>query len=718
MPDTTPDPIVADEERLLADVTRRLNEVPVLLPPSEKDLVAELLRLRDELAVAKLEDKPAILQQYDHFHALLQQLRDARERPQVDPASPYFAHLRIEEDGATRDMFLGKATRVDHGLRIIDWRNAPISRIFYAYQQGDVFEETFGARKMEGTIEARRTVRIETGRLLRVDAPEGVRVRGDDGAWHVRAHDRVKLAGGQGAAHVAELGSTRGLGGDPTGPAQRADKHLPEIASLIDPEQFDLITRPSSGFVVVRGTAGSGKTTVALHRIAYLAYADARIDSDRTLFLVFSKALRDYVGRVLPALGVHRVVPQTFPDWASRLRQRHYPKLPRQLRDDTPEVVLRLKTHPATMVALERQKELVAGPATAEQAMDDWASVLTSLELLEEVYGELAPDAFGPGELARATTYCRDRHAELVGWLDAKAIAAGELIEDDSDAAPVAPEEEVALDAEDDALLLRAWQLRVGPLRGRHNAPLTYAHVAVDEVQDFTPVEVRVLIDCLDKNQSITLAGDTQQHVMANAGFTSWSEFFRWLGVEGAEVDTLRVAYRSSEPIVTFATHVLGEVAEDDTPPLTVRSGPPVEVFRFTDDGGAVAFLADALHALARKEPLASVAVITPDPASSAVFYEGLDKAGVPRLSRVVDETFAFAPGVEVVDVRQVKGLEFDYVVVVGADARHYPDTPSARRLLHVAATRAVHQLWVLTTGTPSAILREAVEASAAGWAD
>ena len=61
---------------------------------------------------------------------------------------------------------------------------------------------------------------------------------------------------------------------DHHGLPHRADKRLPEITGLIDPEQFDLITRPSEGFLVIRGTAGSGKTTVALHRIAYLAYDD------------------------------------------------------------------------------------------------------------------------------------------------------------------------------------------------------------------------------------------------------------------------------------------------------------------------------------------------------------------------------------------------------------------------------------------------------------
>ena len=63
-------------------------------------------------------------------------------------------------------------------------------------------------------------------------------------------------------------------------------------------------------------------------------------------------------------------------------------------------------------------------------------------------------------------------------------------------------------------------------------------------------------------------------------------------------------------------------------------------------------------------------------------------------LRLVDDQNFAFAPGIDVVDVDQVKGLEFDYVVIIEANAFAYPDTPHHQRLLHVAATRAVHQLW------------------------
>jgi len=247
-------------------------------------------------------------------------------------------------------------------------------------------------------------------------------------------------------------------------------------------------------------------------------------------------------------------------------------------------------------------------------------------------------------------------------------------------------------------------------LLARGRQPLRYRHVAIDEVQDFSALEVRVLIDCLDERRSLTLAGDTQQHLVAHSGFTSWSRFLAELGVEGAALETLRVSYRSSQEIATFAHGLLGPVGEDDEEPVATRSGPPVELFRFTDRGACVGFLADALHELVRSEPLASVALLTPSPESSATYAEGLAKSELPRLRRVAAQDFSFAPGVEVTEIEQAKGLEFDYVVLVDANAEQYPANDGARRQLHVGATRAVHQLWITCVGTPSPLLGDLAE--------
>jgi DNA helicase-2/ATP-dependent DNA helicase PcrA len=150
---------------------------------------------------------------------------------------------------------------------------------------------------------------------------------------------------------------------------------------------------------------------------------------------------------------------------------------------------------------------------------------------------------------------------------------------------------------------------------------------------------------------------------------------------------------------------ILGELREEGSQPLAARSGPPVETFRFSDRGACVAFLSEALGALAREEPLASVAILTPDESFSLLYHEGLAASELPRLRRVAEQDFTFSPGIEVTEVEQAKGLEFDYVVLVEVDAEWYPDAARARRLLHVGATRAVHQLWVTAVGIPSPLL-------------
>ena len=675
---------------LLAGVNAALDAHAPTAPPSDAGLVRELDDLRTALREgAKEEDRAALLQQWDRHSALLRQLRTATRAPDVDLGSPYFAHLRFRENGAEHDVLLGKTTRVLPGLPIVDWRNAPISRLFYRYRQGEEYEEEVAGRLREGTVAARRTVAIRDRVLQRVEAPEGVFQRDADG-WRRLEREPPRLAGGEGAAlraHDVSAGEHGRLGSGLLGFRRRADKHLPDIAGLIDPEQFALITRPSSGFVVVRGTAGSGKTTVALHRIAYLAYDDPAIDSSATLVVVFSPALRDYVSHVLPALYVRRVHVRTFAEWATEHARRLFPRLPRERREDTPVPVLRVKLHPAIETALAEHVAAVPGEATAEQVIDDWASVLADEARLTAAFAREAPE-IAADDVRRAADWSRRRHEELLAWLAAE------------------PGAEAELDEPDDALLLRAWQLRVGALPGRDGRPLRYRHVAIDEVQDFSPLEVRVLLDCLDSRRSITLAGDTQQHIVEAGGFTSWTDFLARLGLDGVAVSTLNVSYRCTREIAGFADGLLGDLREEATPPLALRSGPPVELFRFTDHGACVAYLADALAELVAHEPFASVAILAPSRELAALYHRGLATSEIPRLRLVEDQRFTFAPGVEVTEIEQVKGLEFDYVVLIETSTTHFPDTASARRRLHVGATRAVHQLWLTSVGTPAAPVR------------
>ena len=116
-------------------------------------------------------------------------------------------------------------------------------------------------------------------------------------------------------------------------------------------------------------------------------------------------------------------------------------------------------------------------------------------------------------------------------------------------------------------------------------------------------------------------------------------------------------------------------------------------------------FLAEEVRDLLRQEPSASVAVIARYPELADLYYAGLRGAEVPRLRRIAEQDFPFKPGIDVTDVRQVKGLEFDYVVLLETTSAVYPADDESRHLLHIAATRAAHQVWLICSSKPSVLL-------------
>jgi DNA helicase-2/ATP-dependent DNA helicase PcrA len=164
-----------------------------------------------------------------------------------------------------------------------------------------------------------------------------------------------------------------------------------------------------------------------------------------------------------------------------------------------------------------------------------------------------------------------------------------------------------------------------------------------------------------------------------------------------------------------FARQVLGDLAPVDSE-IAAREGAPVELHALGGMGEAVAFVADALRPLIQREPAASVALITRHTGQADAWYAALERAEVPSLRRVRRQDFSFAPGVDVTDVAQVKGLEFDYVIMLDVNDTSYPPSTEARHLLHIGATRATHQLWLIATGPPSELVKElAAETSATG---
>ncbi len=402
--------------------------------------------------------------------------------------------------------------------------------------------------------------------------------------------------------------------------------------------------------------------------------------------------------RLLAPLGVAEARVQTLDDWASNLAQRVFgARLPR-LCPETPALVSSLKRHPALYAALHarfaRQKTSSAQPSFKRLRRLS-AELFSDREFLNGVVDS------AQGTLSRAAVEATVRHTMLqladsvdlqlsavvdrsrLRTLDGRAIAEG---------TPEALARTV--DSEDLAIFLAilAWRKQLEP------APA--AHLVLDEAEDFSLFELHVLGRLQGSQKGITLAGDEAQQTSSSfAGFrASLAEF----GARDAEVCRLAVSYRCPRPIFELAQQILGSLASAETT-SAAREGAPVGYFAFPSDELAALFSVGELVDLAQREPDASIAVIVHDAEAARRFHALLPERAQARL--VLAGEFSFEPGIDVTDLDNVKGLEFDYVLVPQANDEAFPLTDEARRRLHVAVTRAVWQLWLVSGGNRTKIL-------------
>ncbi len=792
--------IIDEELSLLARVQKQLAE-DELSRASQGGYDQELISLRDQIAEAHVEDLAPLIAEMYRMQALGAANGKGRTLP-VDVKCPYFGHLKLNDGKKIRDVLVGNRGFVKPGTQpIVDWRNAPVSRIYYCYDEGDDYEEHFGGRPVSGLVEARRTVGIINGELRRITWSTGSVARKRNGEWLEIPLDQLPtLKGGAGAATRPPRASepppdfrkgNLGVVGDED---LREDKHLREITALIDPEQFQMITKADSGIVILQGGAGSGKTTVALHRAAYLHYENPDVFSPKKMAVVVkSEPLTEYISRVLPSLDVAGTPVVTLQNWMARTRQKVLPEIKRKYVTDMPPAVARLKKHPAVLRALEAGVEseaegvlenLASRAGDAESAVRARWKHLSKLALLPRIremnkwvdsaqstragltakgksslQGILRRARAAGGDVfaawtdlltdralltevieERDTNITESEIRELVRWVGLQADEAPEpdapdpdeeaprrrrSAEDDAygprddrngqdphvgiDGRSLDEDSPIGkLDEHDDALLLKLTQLKYGglPIAGSKKT-VSYEHVVVDEAQDLSPTDIGVLRGALTKRESMTLAGDTAQKLIFDNGFEDWETMLEDVGIKGVKIDQLRISYRSPQQIVDFSRHVLGPLA-DPVKPVVPRSGAPVEQFFFGSTGEAIAFLGESLRSLVIRERKANVAVVSRFAAQADIYYAGLKKSEVPALRRVYGKEFSFAPGIDVVDVAQVKGLEYDYVVLVEVNANTYSEAKEARHLLHIASTRAVHQLWTMSVGDRSPLLPEA----------
>ncbi len=663
------------------------------LADQESREALDLSRQLRELLVQRREARGDLTQQQalDESIAELERRRVTHERAHtvrdLDPSSPYFGHLVLEEDGRTRELLVGKGSAVDRRLpcNVVDWRNAPISRIYYEFEEGEEFEVEVAGREREGVVAARRTLDVRGGVLQSAETRELVARKQEGNTWRVLRK----------ADEALERSDQRD---DPE------DHALPDIVALITPEQFGVLTRPDRGVVVLRGQAGSGKTTVALHRIAYLHYHDPqRFRLDRVLVVMFNKALQTYIGRALAELDIAGVQVATFHAWASRMLRSGGGAV--RFGSQTPPAVVAFKQHPAVeallVEAVERLgRRLEDWLPVPDGLRDAWADTPGSgLLRVGRFFASRSgsePDA--SGLRGRVFARLRDGRRDLFGLLDDLDAARAILPSSLHSSLPLVAEHlaqqkrSELLDFDDAALLLRIGQLIAQRVEG-FGVPWfrALAHIVVDEAQDLSAPAIRVLLDAADAHRSITLAGDPAQTLYDAGSLGVFATGAAELGGE-LQLDELPVGHRSTRPIMELALRASGHADEA----LLARTRPGHPVVWLEGDRATIDVAAGEIEAFRARRPASFVAVLTKTKAEADRWARALDERLTVPVRRGHRDDFAFEAGVVVSNVHQVKGLEFDGVVVVEPASFGLRD----RNLLHVAITRAADQLWVWTRGS------------------
>lgn len=740
--------IVEEEQRLLTAVR---DAIRATTQRRDHDPVHErFYALREEAMEAKEADLPALLAE---MRLLQIQSGISRQGELPDPRLPYFAHIRLRAGDRHRDVLLGYRTFIEPGIgiAIVDWRAAPIARVFFRYEEGDEYEEEFPGRLATGVLEQRRVLTFDRGELIGIQTAGGDLRRHRDDAWfRDDAAVAPALAGGAGGPLAKQIIGT-GLSG----------RREPVVSALLDEDQYAALERDDDRPLLVIGGAGCGKTTVALHRLAALHYRHPeRYRPDRMLVVVPEEGLARLTRSLLEELQMDGVQVATFDHWIEKQARTLFRGLPRKVCQETPLRVSRFKRHPAMRAALQQLADrLGAGMARflderlgargryeASYALREDANPLERLQgavreyrrgqpkaerqrvrslvrseqkrflrvvqdreplLLDRDLMRAAVDASG-GELTldmadavldHSASQLRRSSEERYDHVDADRLQAldGRALDDGTPS-------EVAgtIDPEDYVLLLELHRLKTGGLYTPHGQLSRYTHLVVDEAQDLAPLELGLLGKTLKPGGTMTVAGDPAQQIDTTVAFGGWDAVLDALHVRDAQPIQLHTTYRCTHQIARFAHGVLGPLAPAESP-RAVKDGAPVLLTHAANPFAAAVSVAGGLTELLRREPHACAAVIARSRDEARRLHDALSHG--PRVRLVLAGEFTFRPGVDITTVSQIKGLEFDYVVVPDAAAHVYPDEPAARRQLHVAASRAIHQLWVVTVGRRSPIL-------------
>ncbi|MFN2627746.1 MAG: ATP-binding domain-containing protein [Gaiellaceae bacterium] len=575
---------------------------------------------------------------------------------------------RLDLDGIARPLYVGRRWVHDEGEAVIvcNWQ-APAARPFYTATPVD-----------PQRVRLRRRFRTQGRRLLAL-SDETL-----DGSG-------ASVAGGD--VLLEELERSR-VG------------HMRDIVATIQSDQYRLITREPEPLLVVQGGPGTGKTAVGLHRASYLLYTNReRFGRSGMLVVGPNPIFMEYVSHVLPALGetaveqravgelVDGVVAQAVdPPDAARLKAdlRLVEVVARavELRSEPAPEELYARLEGEFVKVREREVRELIEQAREEHGLSAVARDRFRMDVLRRFYEDynrihvdLAVRDFAEVERALRSKGFLTRWLARV-W---PAVGAQALVRDLlTSRTRLAEAAEGILDAREQRLLVRArrgfvWSDGDVPLVDEACAlleapPRAHGHVIVDEAQDLSPLQLR-MVARRASGGSLTILGDIAQATGA-VPYRSWEEVLSHLPQGGgASVEELRHAYRVPREIMELALPLLERIAPDVRPPLPFRQGAAPPRLRRVEPDKLVAEALREAAALAAQDGL--LAVILPE-----------------SLRPAIQSGSVFEDGFALLTPRQAKGLEFDHVVVV--EPALIAEARQGLRELYVALTRPTHTLVVV----------------------
>lgn len=628
---------------------------------------------RGEIDPHEMFQNELALKQIDHIGAFAVGVRDKIYKL-ID--SPYFARIDFcpEDDDQAMTHYIGRFTfSYENKLLIFDWR-APIAGMFYDYEVGPAgFDAPSG--RVSGNLSRKRQFKIKNG-ILEYALESSVNIQDD--------------------VLQRELSHT-------------SDEKMKSIISTIQKDQNRIIRNEKSGTLIIQGVAGSGKTSIALHRIAFLLYRfKDHLSAKNITILSPNKVFGDYISSVLPELGEEPIYESGFAEIAEIQLER--------------------------VIGFEPDQDPLESKDESWNRRVRFKSTLEFVRLMDKYIGQMHDLIFQPFDytfgpftakskwiLARYNAYgsypvkkrlrmiAEDIHDrfETDNIMEHDLPKIGAILKSLNTMLKI--KSTISLYKEFYRQLDAAQMLVMAPGKNLEWAdvyPFLYLHAAfeglqeskrikhlvIDEMQDYTPIQYAV-INILFKCQK-TILGDFGQFINPNHLHTL--EDLEALYDE-AELIELNKSYRSTYEIITFAKQIQHVASLEpmerhgEAPRLIHCVSKPEEILRIKME--IEQFL---------KSENASLGIITKTNQAAKVLYDQL--ANDYDIQLITPESTAFVNGVSVTSIQMSKGLEFDEVIVPDADRKTY-HTEYDRNLLYIACTRAMHRLTLIFVEEPTELI-------------